>query len=365
VAERLRDAVGVGIARLGGDEFAVVARGVADAAQAREVAGRVLAALGRRFEVDAYRLEIGASVGVALAPGDATTADGLLRCADVAMYSAKRGRSGYAMYSQGQDPYTAERLTLLSELSGSFRRNEMVLHYQPRVILAQKRLRGFEALVRWNHPRLGHLPPAQFIPLAEFSDVIRPLTLWILRAAMRQRRAWAELGQATRLAVNFSARHLMDDRCPEQIGEILEAEGAPAEALELEITESALIADPEHATATLERIRALGVHIAVDDFGTGYSSLSHLRRLPLNALKIDVSFVRNMLRSAQDRVIVESTVGLAHNLGLTVVAEGIEDEPTLAALRAMGCDEGQGYFIAPPMDAQAAGRWMQAGRLVH
>jgi diguanylate cyclase (GGDEF)-like protein/PAS domain S-box-containing protein len=366
IADRLREAAGADVARLGGDEFAVLVRGLGESAgEAREAATRVLAALERRFEVDHYRLEIGASVGIAMAPRDAKTADGLLRCADVAMYSAKRGRSGYAVYSQAQDPYTAERLTLLSELSGSFRRDEMVVHYQPRVILAQKRLRGFEALVRWNHPRLGHLPPSQFIPLAEFSDVIRPLTLWILRTAIRQRRAWAESGHATRLAVNFSARQLMDDRCPDQIGEILEEEGTPAEALELEITESALIADPEHATVTLERIRSLGVQIAVDDFGTGFSSLSHLRRLPLHALKIDVSFVRNMLKSSQDRVIVESTVGLAHNLGLSVVAEGIEDEPTLAALRAMGCDEGQGYFIAPPMDAAEAGRWMESSPLVH
>jgi EAL domain-containing protein (putative c-di-GMP-specific phosphodiesterase class I) len=193
--------------------------------------------------------------------------------------------------------------------------------------------------------------------------VIRPLTLWILGEALRQRHEWADQGHPTRLAVNFSARHLLDDRCPEQIGELLARERTAPEALELEITESALIADPEHATATLERIRALGVQIAVDDYGTGYSSLSHLRRLPLNALKIDVSFVRNMLRNAQDRVIVESTVGLAHNLGLSVVAEGIEDEGTLAALRAMGCDEGQGYFIAAPMAAAEAGRWMHASPL--
>jgi EAL domain-containing protein (putative c-di-GMP-specific phosphodiesterase class I) len=323
----------------------------------------VLQLLAKRFEVEGYRLEIGASVGIAMAPRDAGTADGLLRCADVAMYSAKRSRTGYAVYSSSQDPYTAERLTLLSELSGAFRRGEMVLHYQPRVSLAQKRLRGFEALVRWNHPRLGRLPPAQFIPLAELSDVIRPLTLWILEQGLRQQREWADAGHPTRLAINFSARHLLDDDCPDQIAALLAREGIAAESLELEITESALIADPEHATATLERIRALGVQIAVDDYGTGYSSLSHLRRLPLHALKIDVSFVRNMLRNAQDRVIVESTVGLAHNLGLNVVAEGIEDEGTLAALRAMGCDEGQGFYIGAPMDAEEAARWMRASPL--
>ncbi len=346
------------VARLGGDEFAILCAGEAREAAAREIAARVLELTGRRFEVEGYRLEIGASVGIALAPRDASDPDGLLRCADVAMYSAKRGRSGYAVYSQTQDPYTAERLTLLSELSGAFRRGEMVLHYQPRVSLAQGSLRGFEVLIRWNHPRLGRLAPAQFIPLAELSDVIRPLTLWIIEEALRQQHDWARRGHPTRLAVNFSARQLLDDACPEQIAQMLEREGTAPEVLELEITESALIADPEHATATLERIRALGVQIAVDDYRTGYSSLSHLRRLPLHALKIDVSFVRNMLRNAQDRVIVESTVGLAHSLGMEVVAEGIEDEATLAALRAMGCDEGQGFAIAPPMDAIEAARWM-------
>jgi diguanylate cyclase (GGDEF)-like protein/PAS domain S-box-containing protein len=262
LAERLeveiREAGWGEVARLGGDEFAVWREGVRDEAQARELATRVLGLLTKRFEVEGYRLEIGASVGIALAPRDATTADGLLRCADVAMYSAKRGRAGYAMYSSSQDPYTAERLTLLSELSGAFRRGEMVLHYQPRVSLAQRRLRGFEALVRWNHPRLGRLPPSQFIPLAELSDVIRPLTLWILEEGLRQQHDWAERGHPTRLAINFSARHLLDDGCPEQIAALLARQGTAAESLELEITESALIADPEHATATLERIRGLG-----------------------------------------------------------------------------------------------------------
>jgi EAL domain-containing protein (putative c-di-GMP-specific phosphodiesterase class I) len=281
------------------------------------------------------------------------------------MYTAKRERCGVCAYSSAQDPYTADRLALLSELGTAFLRGEMELHYQPRVSLAQQRLRGFEALLRWNHPRLGRLPPGQFIPLAELSDVIRPLTLWVLEQGLRQQREWTRAGRAAHLAVNFSARQLLDDACPEQIEAILGRTGVPPDSLELEITESALIVDPEHATATLERIRRLGVQIAVDDYGTGYSSLSHLRRLPLHALKIDVSFVRNMLRNAQDRVIVESTVGLAHNLGLTVVAEGIEDEGTLAALRAMGCDEGQGYFIAPPMAAADAGRWMASSPLVH
>ena len=366
LGERLsgRAETGALVARLGGDEFALWFEGLS-ASAAREEASRVLELITRPFDVAGYRLEVGASIGIGQAPRDAADADGLLRCADVAMYTSKRERSGICAYSPAQDPYTADRLALLSELGGSFGRGEMVLHYQPRVSLARQRLRGFEALVRWNHPRLGRLAPAQFIPLAELSDVIRPLTLWVMREALRQQREWGAAGHPAHLAVNFSARQLLDDACPEQIAAILAEAGATPEMLELEITESALIGDPEHATATLERIRALGVQIAVDDYGTGYSSLSHLRRLPLHALKIDVSFVRNMLSSAQDRVIVESTVGLAHNLGLTVVAEGIEDEATLAALRAMGCDEGQGYFIAPPMGAAEASTWMKASPLVH
>ena len=360
-----RSAPGTEVARLGGDEFAIWQEGAIPPEIARASAARYLQLITSPFEIEGYRLEVGASAGIAQAPRDATTADGLLRCADVAMYTAKRERSGFCPYSPAQDPYTADRLALLSELGSAFLRGEMVLHYQPRVSLAQRRLRGFEALVRWNHPRLGRLSPAQFIPLAELSDVIRPLTLWVLRESLRQQREWSRAGRNTHLAVNFSARQLLDDACPEQIAALIDDAGAHPGSLELEITESALIADPEHATATLARIRALGVQIAVDDYGTGYSSLSHLRRLPLHALKIDVSFVRNMLQSAQDRVIVESTVGLAHNLGLSVVAEGIEDEATLAALRAMGCDEGQGYHIAPPMEAAEAARWMEASPLVH
>jgi EAL domain-containing protein (putative c-di-GMP-specific phosphodiesterase class I) len=226
------------------------------------------------------------------------------------------------------------------------------------VRLADGAVRGFEALVRWNHPRHGLLPPARFVPLAELSDVIRPLTLWVLDEALRQQRVWRDRGCDVLVSVNLSARHLMDEGCATRIAESLARAGAEPTALELEITESAIIADPERARATLERVRALGVRVAIDDFGTGFSSLSHLKRLPLNALKIDVSFVRQMLASAADRAIVESTIHLAHDLGLAVVAEGIEDEATRDALRAQGCDEGQGYLVARPMPAAEATAWL-------
>jgi len=346
------------VARLGGDEFAVWLPGVGEPAAAATAASHVLALITAPIDIEGYRLEVGASVGIALAPAHAATSSGLLRCADVAMYAAKRTGSSHATYDASQDPYSTERLALLSDLGVAVRAGELRVHYQPRVGLADGVVRGFEALVRWQHPRLGLLPPARFVPLAELSDVIRPLTFWVLGEALRQQREWRDGGRDVHIAVNLSARHLMDEGCSSRIAELLVSSGADPAALELEITESAIIADPERAGATLERIRALGVRVAVDDFGTGFSSLSHLKRLPLTALKIDVSFVRQMLASPADRAIVESTIHLAHDLGLAVVAEGIEDEATLVALRAHGCDEGQGFFIGRPMPAAVATAWM-------
>ena len=365
IAKRLASEMGAGVdrvvARLGGDEFAIWLGDVADVAGAEAMAARARAVLTAPVDLEGYRIELGASIGIAMAPAHANTASGLLRCADVAMYAAKRKAAGFDWYDMSQDPYSAQRLMLLTELAGAVHRGEMHVDYQPRVNLATNSLWGFEALVRWEHPRLGLLPPADFIPLAELSDVIRPLTRWVLENALKQQCAWREAGHSTRMAVNLSARHLLDDSCPEQVDRLLKDHGASPGMLELEITESALIHDPARATRTLERIRALGVQISIDDFGTGYSSLSHLKRLPLQALKIDVSFVRQMLANPQDRVIVDATIALAHNLGLTVVAEGIEDEATLAALRAEGCDDGQGFHIAAPLDAPSAIAWLAKG----
>jgi len=350
------------VARLGGDEFAVWIPGAGDARAAQEAAAHVLASLTAPIDIEGYRLEVGASVGVAIAPAHAGTSSGLLRCADVAMYAAKRTGSSHAIYDASQDPYSTERLALLSDLGTAVRDGQLRVHYQPRVRLADGAVQGFEALVRWQHPRLGLLPPSRFVPLAELSDVIRPLTYWVLAASLGQQRQWLERGIDLRLAVNLSARHLIDEACASRIAEMVAQAGVEPSSLELEITESAIIADPERAGATLERIRALGVRVAVDDFGTGFSSMSHLKRLPLTALKIDVSFVRQMLASPADRAIVESTIHLAHDLGLSVVAEGIEDEATMAALRAHGCDEGQGFFIGLPMTAVDATAWLDRRR---
>lgn len=350
------------VARLGGDEFAVWIPGMAAPREAQAVAQSVLALLTSPIDIEGYRLEVGASVGVAVAPAHAGTASELMRCADVAMYAAKRRGSSHATYDASQDPYSTDRLALLSELGEAVRAGQMRVHYQPRVRLVDGAVRAFEALVRWEHPRLGLLPPSRFVPLAELSDVIRPLTFWVLGTALLQQREWRDLGRDVRVSVNLSARHLMDEGCATQIEQLLITHGVDPSALELEITESAIIADPERARATLERIRALGTRVAIDDFGTGFSSLSYLKRLPLNALKIDLSFVRQMLSSPPDRAIVESTIHLAHDLGFSVVAEGVEDEATLASLRAHGCDEGQGFFFGRPMAAPEALAWLAANR---
>jgi diguanylate cyclase (GGDEF)-like protein/PAS domain S-box-containing protein len=348
------------VARLGGDEFAIWLTDIDAPHIADLVATRALAAITAPFDIDGVRLEVGASIGIALHPAHGKSASELMRCADIAMYVAKRKGSGYTRYEASQDSYSPKRLSLMGELGDAVRAGQLELNYQPQMDLRTGEASGFEALVRWRHPVRGMVSPGEFIPLAELTDVIRPLTLWVLDEALRQLADWSRQGRNVTIAVNLSARHLMDDSCPHQVRRLLEKHGVDPALLELEITESAIITDPTRATATLKHIHDMGVKIAIDDFGTGYSSLSHLRRMPLHALKIDVSFVTHMLQNEQDAVIVESTIGLAHNLGLTVVAEGIEDEATLARLRELGCEQGQGYYISRPMNGAAASDWLQA-----
>lgn len=343
------------VGRLGGDEFGIWLQDVVDQEEAAAYAARALRIVTAPFELEGYRLEIGASIGLAMKPVHGTTSAQLFRCADVAMYNAKRKGGGFRVYAATEDHYSGERLALISDLSAAIRGGQLEPWFQPRVNLATGRVAGFEALVRWRHPQRGMLKPASFVPLAELSDSIRPLTLAVLDDALaEQQRSWPDI----QLAVNLSARLLMDDDCPRQIEYLLAKHDADPAQLEFEITESALIVDPDRAAHTLARIHAMGVSLAIDDFGTGYSSLSFLRRLPLNALKIDVSFVRNMLTSDQDAAIVNSTIGLAHTLGLSVVAEGIENSDTRNRLASLGCDEGQGYWFAEPMPRAAAREWM-------
>jgi EAL domain-containing protein (putative c-di-GMP-specific phosphodiesterase class I) len=303
-------------------------------------------------------LQIGASIGVARYPEHGEDSHALLRAADVAMYQAKCRNAGVMLYSQEFDAYTPERLAIITDLGQAVRGGQLMLHYQPKVDLRSDRIVGFEALVRWRHPRLGLLYPDAFVHLAEMSEVIQPFTHAVMDIALDNIRQLHELGHRYPVAINLSARNLMDSNGLAALVGSIERHGVSYSDIELELTETALMHDPESAGKLLDRIAALGVRLSVDDFGTGYSSLAHLRRLPLYALKIDRSFVRDMANNVQDATIVRSTIALAHNLGLKVTAEGVEDAATLAMLREMGCDEVQGYYLCEPLPLEELTPWL-------
>jgi len=359
-ADRLRGVVRAGdtVARLGGDEFAVLLPG-ADAAGAARVADTIRASLDAPLQVEGQLLRVGASVGIALAPVHGTDGMTLLRRADMAMDTAKRGRLGQALYDPAQDQHSPERLALIGELRDAIERGELTLHYQPQVDLKSGHVCGVEALVRWPHPVHGLIPPDRFIPLAEQTGLIAPLTDWVLAEAIRQGRKWQRAGLLLGVSVNLSMWNLHDPALPERVAALLREHGLSPAWLRLELTESALMADTDRAMDVLARLSALGVRLAVDDFGSGYSSLAYLKTLPVDELKIDKGFVREMATDATDAAIVASTVALGHALGLRVVAEGIEDRATWDLLAGMGCDVAQGYHIARPLPPDALARWLR------
>jgi len=283
----------------------------------------------------------------------------VLRRADVAMYVAKRAGSGYAVYAAAHDQHSPARLTLETELRAALAAGALVLHYQPTVDVRSGRADRVEALARWPHPQHGLIPPDQFIPLAEQTGLIVPLTQWGLETALAQCHAWEQAGWTLGVAVNLSMRSLHDPGLPETIAWLLRRYAVPPERLTLEITESALMVDPAQAQAVLLRLTALGVQLAIDDFGTGYSSLGYLKQLPVDAVKIDKSFVQNMGHTTtKDSAIVRSIIDLGHNLGLAVVAEGVEDQATWQRLRAAGCDVAQGFYMSRPMPAAELEHWL-------
>ncbi len=359
VAERLRGVVRAGdtVARLGGDEFAVLLPG-ADAAGAVRVAADIRAALDTPLHVEMQVLRVGASIGIALGPAHGADGTTLLRRADVAMYAAKRGRTGHALYDPAQDQHSAERLVLVDELRAAIEGNALALHYQPQVDVASGRVCGVEALVRWPHPQRGLIPPDAFIPLAEQTGLIAPLTDWVLAEAVRQGRAWQRAGLLLAVSVNLSMWNLHDPALPDRVAGLLQDHGLSPAWLRLELTESALMADTDRTMDVLARLSALGLRLAVDDFGSGYSSLAYLKTLPVDELKIDKGFVRALATDATDAAIVASTVALGHALGLRVVAEGIENQATWELLAGMGCDVAQGYHIARPLPPDALARWL-------
>ncbi|MCU1347963.1 MAG: diguanylate phosphodiesterase [Acidobacteria bacterium] len=360
VAFRLRNQLGSNdtVARLGGDEFAIVLPDAADANGAATSARNILNTLQQPFVVENQVLEVGASIGIALYPIHGTDARMLLRRADVAMYAAKQGQGGYAFHREDHEPRSAESLSLVVEMRHAIERNEFELYYQPKLHLRSGLVTRAEVLIRWNHPQRGLLPPSVFIPIAERTGLIRPITDWLLDRAMQQCRSWQDDGVPLHVAVNISAKSLLEQTLPAKVNAVLTKWGVDPRFLKIEITESSIMADPAHALAILSMLQSMGVRLSVDDFGTGYSSLTHLRELPIDEIKIDKAFVMGMLTSDADAAIVRTVIDLAHNLGKQVCAEGVEDAETMRRLEEMGCDLAQGYFISRAVPAAALMTWL-------
>jgi diguanylate cyclase (GGDEF)-like protein len=358
---RLQTAIGADgeVARLGGDEFGILPAAGVDGLRALETAtARLHRAVAEPFEVDELSLEVGASIGVARYPQDGEDSQALLRCADIAMYAAKEAQADVKLYAADQNNHSIRRLSLLSGIRRALTDDELVVHYQPIVDLEQGRVIGAEALVRWDHPEHGLIAPGSFVHSVEQSGLIGPLTRHVLETAISGCAKWRRDGRDMSISVNLSVRNLLDRDLPRDIEQMLAEYDLPAATLKLEITESMIMSDPERAMATVGRLSKLGVRLSVDDFGTGYSSLANLRRLPINELKIDRSFVSPMLEDESDLIIVRSTINLGHDLGLRIVAEGVEDGPTLERLTSLGCDLAQGYHLSRPLAAPEFDHWL-------
>jgi diguanylate cyclase (GGDEF)-like protein len=347
------------VARLGGDEFAVLLRH-GDAALAASVAARISAAFDAPLTLEEHTVDMGAGIGMACWPQHAVDADALLSRAEVAMYAAKRRTEGPLMYDASFDAASSQTLSLLTELRHAVDQGELRLYLQPKLMLDTGRISGAETLVRWLHPTRGLVPPMAFIPFAERTGFIRTLTMWVFEEAARHWLALQAAGIPTPLSVNLSTRDLLDPDLPVKFDALLVKHRVPAEAFCLEITESAIMDDPTRALATLNRLSGLGFKLSIDDFGTGYSSLAYLKRLPVDELKIDKSFVMSMETDLDDAKIVRSTIDLAHNLGLSVVAEGVENAKAWDMLRELACDEAQGYHMGRPMPASEFHGWSTA-----
>lgn len=349
------------LSRLGGDEFTILVDSISSKKEILEFAEKLLNCLRKPFDIDSMKLEVDASIGIAMYPDDGKDSHALLRSADVAMYEAKNTGGSIKVYDRIEDKHTPERLALTAELNSAIRDNQLELHYQPKIDLSTSKVSGFEALVRWRHSQMGLLYPDKFIPLAELSDSIHHLTQTVLRHSLHQQQQWIKEGFNIPVAVNLSARNLIDERCVNALCEMLKQYNVKPGMLELEITETALMQDPETAIRLLNKISSLGIKLSIDDFGTGYSSLSYLRRMPIDSLKIDREFVTDMLTNKQDAIIVSSTIALAHNLNLNVIAEGVEDAKTMDKLKQMGCDLVQGYYISKPKKWSEIKQWLTQG----
>lgn len=361
VAARLRELLRESdtVARLGGDEFAILLPS-GDVERANTVARRILSSLELPITIDEQPIDVGTSIGIVYFPEHGEDADMLLRHADIAMYAAKRSKSGFATYDGRLEEHRQEHLTLLGELRRAIEQNELVLFYQPKFNLAKGSVTGVEALIRWQHPERGNVPPSEFVPFAEQTGNIRMITRWVINAAVRQCSEWQGAGTPLKISINVSARDLLDRELVPYVAGVLQKFQVRPELICIELTESALMEDPVRARDTLQQLHALGVKLSMDDYGTGYSSLAYIKNLALDELKIDRAFVTGLNTDEQSSAIIRSTIELGHSLGMTVVAEGVETAVELAALKQFGCDYAQGYHVCRPKRAEDLIAWLQA-----
>lgn len=365
VASRLRGTLRQSdtVARLGGDEFAMVLPDIGDQGTAIQAAQKILRAVQTPLCLEGRSLDIGVSLGVALYPEHGEDAKLLMQRADVAMYVAKRNKCGYGLYDAEADRHSVDRLALQGELRHAIEHDELVLYYQPKIDFSSSRISGFEALVRWQHPRHGLMFPDDFIPLAEHTGLIKHLTAWVMQEALRQCCTWHRDGLPLSIAVNISAINLQDPQFPEVVANALAKTGAEPAWLELEITETAIMKEPAAAVEAIEKLNNMGVQLAIDDFGTGYSSMAYLKKLLVAKIKIDKSFVMDMNINNNDAVIVRALIGLGHNLGLSVVAEGVESAEVWDQLKVLGCDSAQGYYMSRPIPPEKLAGWLKQSPL--
>jgi predicted signal transduction protein with EAL and GGDEF domain len=345
------------VARLGGDEFTLLLPGLSRAMDVTRVADKILDALRQPFRLEGRELYVSASMGISVYPLDGDDAEALVKNADSAMYRAKeQGRDNFQLYAAAMNESAVERLSLESALRKALGRRELIIHYQPLLDLRRGRVQGMEALLRWRHPERGLMSPAEFIGVAEATGLILPVSAWILRTACAQARRWHQEGHTELcVAVNLSARQFQQPELVAEVKGALEETGLPARCLELEITETNAMQNAEATVHTLRELKALGVRITIDDFGIGYSSLSYLKRLPIDSLKIDQSFVRDVTTDPDDAAIAAAVIALAHTLKLQVVAEGVETEEQMAFLESHGCDRMQGFLFSQPLPPEECG----------
>jgi diguanylate cyclase (GGDEF)-like protein/PAS domain S-box-containing protein len=362
VSDRIRGAIRDSdtFARLGGDEFGLLLPELNNSSGVLPVLDRISAALEAPITVHTLPLAVEASIGIAMYPENGEEAQVLIQRADVAMYEAKRESASACFFDQETHQYDTHRLTLVGELRRAIEREELVLHYQPKATLNNSSVRSVEALLRWQHPTRGVIFPDDFIPIAQETSLIGPLTLHVVAMALRQGRIWRDNGLDLMIAVNLSTRNLLDRELPHSIEELLKSANMPATSLELEVTESSMLANPKRAKVVLGELSALGIRLSIDDFGTGYSSLCYLRELPIDEIKIDRSFVMRMNEEHDDVAIVRSTIDLGRNLGLDVVAEGVETREIWDKLQELGCQTAQGYYLSRPVPAEVLTEWLQA-----